>query len=124
MREGLVGTMSLPPLPLSLLSQVGMTALVIGTALALTPQLPRLVLEPLVATGRRVLTWYLWHVAVLMTLYSVGAKQQLPPAGAMLVGVALWGCALGWSYWRRNPIGLMEGFMRWLAGPPSRASVH
>jgi uncharacterized protein len=114
-REGLVGTLSLPPLPLSLLSEVGTTALVIGTALALVPRLPRVVVEPLVATGRRALTWYLWHVAVLMTLYAMGAKQQLAPASAIVVGVLLWGWALVWSHCQRERIGVMERFMRWAA---------
>jgi uncharacterized membrane protein YeiB len=117
-REGLVGTLSLPPLPLSLLSEVGTTALLLGTSLALVPRLPRALIDPLVATGRRALTWYLWHVAVLMTLYALGAKQRLSPALAISIGAALWTWAVAWSHWRHDSPGVFERFLRWAAGRP------
>ena len=115
-REGLVGTLSLPPLPLSLLSEVGTTALVLGTALALVPRLPRGIVEPLVATGRRALTWYLGHVAVLMSMYGLGFKQQVTPVVAIGVGVVMWVWAVAWSQWRKEQMGLFERVMRWAAG--------
>ena len=116
-REGLVGTTSLPPLPLFLLSAAGTTALLLGTALALVPRLSRGLVEPLVATGRRALTWYLLHIAVLMTLYALGAKQQLSPPFAILAGLALFAGAVVWSHRHRDRPGMFEQLMRRAAGP-------
>jgi uncharacterized membrane protein YeiB len=122
-REGLVGTTSMPPLPLFLLSAVGTTSLLLGTTLALVPRLSPARLEPLIATGRRALTWYLLHVAVLMSLYALGAKQQLSPVLAMLVGVALFVGAVVWSQRHRDRPGLFEQFMRTAAGGTRRQPV-
>lgn len=116
-REGLVGTTSLPPLPLFLLSAVGTTSLLLGSALALVPRLPRRVVEPLVATGRRALTWYLLHIGLLMTLYALGFRQRFTPALAMACGGALFAVAVVWSYRQRAHPGLFERFMRWAATP-------
>lgn len=115
-REGLVGTSSLPPLPLFLLSAAGTTSLVLGTTLALVPHFSRTQLAPLIATGRRALTWYLLHIAVLMSLYAMGAKQQLSPVSAMLVGIALFAGAVAWSQRHRDRPGFFEQLMRKAAG--------
>ncbi len=114
-REGLVGTTSLPPLPLFLVSAVGTTALLLGSVVALVPHLPRGLVEPLVATGRRALTWYLLHIVLLMTLYAAGFRHRWSPGVAITIGVAMFGWAVGWSQWRRARPGLLERFMRWAA---------
>jgi uncharacterized protein len=115
-REGLVGTTSLPPLPLFMLSAVGTTSLLLGSVLALVPHLPRAFVEPLVATGRRALTWYLLHIALLMTLYAAGFRQRWSPGVAIAIGVSMFVWAVAWSQWRRARPGLFERFMRWAAG--------
>ena len=116
-REGLVGTTSLPPLPLFLLSAAGTTSLVLGIVLALVPRLTRRVVDPLVATGRRALTWYLLHVLALMSLYAAGLRQQLTPEAAIGAGVVLFVVAVAWSQWRRERPGPFERLMRWAAAP-------
>ncbi len=120
-REGLVGTTSLPPLPLFLLSAVGTTWLVLGTMLALVPHLSTRLIEPLVATGRRALTWYLWHIVLLMTLYVSGAKQSLPPGVAIGVGLMAFAGAVAWSHTHRAEAGWIERQMRrWSEGGTTR----
>ncbi len=114
-REGLVGTTSLPPLPLFLLSALGTTSLLLGTVLLLLPRLPRAVAGPLTAVGRRALTWYIWHIAVLMTLYAVGFHHRLSAAAAIVVGVALFLFAVVWSRSHASTSGLLERMMRRLS---------
>ncbi len=111
-REGLVGTTSLPPLPLSIASEIGTTALLLGSAYALVPRLGSLPREVLSATGRRALTWYIWHVVVLVGAAASGALHRLSAAQAIGVGVLLFGFAAGWSYWFRQQPGTLERWMR------------
>jgi uncharacterized membrane protein YeiB len=115
-REGLVGTTSLPPLPLFLLSAMGTTALLLGTVLAIVPRLSPSAIAPLVATGRRALTWYVWHVVVLVALYTLGPRQALPPMEAIAAGVVMFAVAVAWSHRHRDRPGMCERFMRWAAG--------
>ncbi|WP_373063619.1 DUF418 domain-containing protein [Gemmatimonas sp.] len=111
-REGLVGTTSLPPLPLFLLSAVGTTSLVLGSAFMLVPHAPRWVVEPLVATGRRAITWYVLHVALPVTLYSLAWRNSRTPAEAIAIGLAIFSAAVCWSFWRRTEPGLFESLVR------------
>jgi uncharacterized protein len=111
-RDALVGTTSLPPLPLFMLSAIGSTALVLGTVLLLMPVAPRGVVAALAATGRRALTWYLLHVLVLVSLYSTPAKNALSAEAAILVGVALFVGALAWSGTHSTTTGVFERLMR------------
>jgi uncharacterized membrane protein YeiB len=115
-REGLVGTTSLPPLPLFMLSAIGTTALLLGAVLLLMPVTPASVVTILAATGRRALTWYILHVVVLVSLYATGAKNSLSTTNALLVGVALFGGAAWWSGQYRTTSGVFEGMMRRLSG--------
>jgi hypothetical protein len=116
-REGLVGTTSLPPLPLFLLSAIGTTCLVLGTMLALTPHLPERVVAALVATGRRALTWYVWHIALLVVAFSVGARSMLSSTAAIGVGVAAFAGAVAWSWQHRQTSGWLERRLRALTQP-------
>ncbi len=115
-REGLVGTTSLPPLPLFMLSAIGTTSLLLGAVLLLIPVAPASVVTILAATGRRALTWYVLHVVVLASLYATGAKNALSTTNALLVGVALFGGAAWWSGQHRTTSGIFEGMMRRLSG--------
>jgi uncharacterized membrane protein YeiB len=115
-REGLVGTTSLPPLPLFMLSAFGTTSLLLGAVLLLMPVAPASVVTILAATGRRALTWYILHVVVLVSLYATGAKNSLSTTNALLVGVALFGGAAWWSGQYRTTSGVFEGMMRRLSG--------
>jgi len=111
-REGLVGTTSLPPLPLFMLSAVGSTALLLGAVLRLVPLAPRRVVTLLSATGRRALTWYVLHVVVLVTLHESGARNVLSPGVAIGVGVAMFVGAALWSSKHSATQGVLETLMR------------
>lgn len=118
-REGLVGTTSLPPMPLFMLSAVGSTALLIGSVLMLVRLLPVALVATLAATGRRALTWYLSHIAILMTLYASGANGTLRSSLAILFGVALFIGAALWSHRHRTTTGVVETLMRRMSAPHS-----
>jgi len=111
-REGLVGTTSLPPLPLFLLSAVGTTWLVLGTVLALAPRLSPRVVQPLAAPGRRALTWYLVHIVVLVAAYDSGMRQSLTPGIAIGVGALAFVGAVVWSNAYRAQAGWIERKVR------------
>jgi uncharacterized protein len=115
-REGLVGTTSLPPLPLFMLSAIGTTSLLLGAVLLLVPVAPASVVTILAATGKRALTWYVLHVVVLVSLYAAGANNALSTTSALLVGVGLFGGAAWWSAQRRTTSGVFEAMMRRLSG--------
>lgn len=115
-REGLVGTTSLPPLPLFMLSAVGTTSLLLGSVLLLLPKLPRIITDTLVATGRRALTWYIWHIVILMTLYAFGYHHILSANASIVCGLLLFTVAVGWSRARASTPGLLESLMRRLSG--------
>jgi uncharacterized protein len=111
-REGLVGTTSLPPLPLFMLSAVGSTAVLLGAVLRLAPIAPRGVVTMLSATGRRALTWYVLHVMVLVALHVGGAGHSLSTAWAISAGVALFAGAALWSWRHADSHGTLETLMR------------
>jgi len=131
-REGLVGTTSLPPMPLFMLSAIGTTSLLLGGVLLVVTVAPARLVAMLAAMGRRALTWYVLHVVVLVTLYSTGVKNSLSAGTAMFVGVALFSGAAWWSDRRRTTTGVFESMMRRLSGgqsvaaeparPPARAA--
>lgn len=123
-REGLVGTTSLPPLPLFMLSAIGTTSLLLGAVLLLMPVVPASVVSMLAATGRRALTWYVLHVVVLVSLYAIGAKNALSTTNALLVGVALFGGAAWWSGKHQTTNGMFEAMMRRLSGGTPRRTVN
>jgi uncharacterized protein len=114
-REGLVGTTSLPPLPLFMLSAAGSTALLLGAVLRLVPVAPRGVIQALAATGRRALTWYVLHVALLVSLHAMGVKNTLSAAWSIAVGVAMFGVAALWSSGHSATPGIFEALMRALS---------
>jgi len=121
-REGLVGTTSLPPMPLFMLSAIGTTSLLLGGVLLVVTVAPARLVAMLAATGRRALTWYVLHVVVLVTLYSTGVKNSLSAGTAMFVGVALFSGAAWWSDRRRTTTGVFESMMRRLSGGQSVAA--
>ncbi len=121
-REGLVGTTSLPPMPLFMLSAIGTTSVLLGSVLLLVPVSPARLVATLAATGRRALTWYVLHVVVLVMLYSTGVKNLLSTATAMFIGVALFSGAAWWSHRRRTTTGVFESMMRRLSSDqPARS---
>lgn len=111
-REGLVGTTSLPPMPLFIISAFGTTAILLGTGYAIVPRLSAFWRDVLSATGRRALTWYIWHVVVLMSAAAAGALHTISAAQAIGVGLLLFGFAAAWSYRLRDRAGMLEQWMR------------
>jgi uncharacterized membrane protein YeiB len=111
-REGVVGTTSLPPLPLFMLSAFGTTAILLGAGYALVPRLGGFWRDLLSATGRRALTWYVWHIVVLMSAAAAGALHTISAAQAIAVGLLLFAVAAAWSYRHRDRAGMLEQWMR------------
>lgn len=123
-REGLIGTTSLPPLPLFLLSAVGTTCLVLGAMLALTSRLPTPLVAALVATGRRALTWYVLHIVALVIALSAGARAVLTSTTAIGVGVTAFVGAIAWSWRHRHTTGWLEQQLRALTQPRVATAVE
>ena len=116
-REGVVGTTSLPPMPIFVLSAIGTTAVLLGATMLLLPHLPGSLRLMLSATGRRALTWYLVHVVVLVTLHTTALKNAMTATAAIAVGLGLFVVAALWSYQFRNTTGRLESLLRRLSDP-------
>ncbi len=111
-RTALIGTGSMPPMPLFVLSAFGTTSVLLGLVLLLTPRLSETVRGALVATGRRALTWYIVHIVVLVALWTAGAAAQLSAGSAMGVGVCGFLAAAWYSSRYRTTSGTLERWLR------------
>jgi len=122
-REGVVGTTSLPPMPLFMISAFGTTSFLLGAVGALLPHVSQHIVQPLAATGRRALTWYLLHVVFLMSLYTSGFNNFLSAPLAIAAGIGMFAVAVTWSYLKRNTTGVIEKSMRQLTMVKSWSNV-
>lgn len=120
----LFGTGSMPPLPLFLASAAGTTALTLALALGLAERTPAWLREALSATGRRALTWYLGHIALLVGLYLGGIRHRFAPGAAMALGLAGFAAAVALSYRWRARQGLLERALRWVSRPLSPSAAR
>jgi uncharacterized membrane protein YeiB len=127
----LLGTESMPPLPLFLLAAGGAAVSVISICtLAADRFQGSLAIRALAATGRMALTWYLCHIVLTWLVAVVAAVLELPeiaalkPSDSQLLGVEFFlvsgflalaiaaSSLFAWLGWR----GPAERLMRRLAG--------
>jgi uncharacterized membrane protein YeiB len=114
--EFLFGTVSMPPLPLFLLSAGGTATTVIALCLVVSDSTwLRRWLEPFVAAGRMALTWYVLHIVLgLGTLELLGLTETLSLPTAVGVGCGVFAMILLISVVRMRTwrIGPLEKLMR------------
>lgn len=115
----LVGTESMPPLPLFLLASGGTAVAVIALSVRLASRWPTRLWRPLVDTGQMALTWYFAHIVLgLGTVVALGlvSTQSLPrSAGCGVLFFALV-VLLSWLWKKRFRHGPLEWIMRKVAG--------
>jgi len=112
----LFGTVSMPPLPLFLVSACGTATAVIASCLLATGnEFTRTLLQPLAATGQMALTWYVLHITVglgVLDAFGLDETMSLPAAVALGCGV-FGGIVLVSKLWlRRSASGPFERLMR------------
>jgi uncharacterized membrane protein YeiB len=118
--KALFGTLSMPPLPLFLLSAGGTATVIIALCVRLAETWPAAFwLNPLAATGQMALTWYFGHIILglgTVVLCGLTASQPLPVAQGC--GVLFFALAVGisWLWKKRFRHGPLEWGMRRLAG--------
>ncbi len=114
--HALLGTGSMPPLPLFLLSSCGASVAIIALSLMLAETAPtsRFV-KALVDTGRLAFTWYVAHIVLgLGTIEALGLTGTETPERAALAAVAFFATAVAvsWFWLRRFRHGPLEWLMR------------
>ncbi|NTX15811.1 DUF1624 domain-containing protein [Myxococcus sp. CA056] len=117
----LLGTHSIPPMPLFMLSALGIACLVLGGGFVLGDHLPRRLQEALVSTGRLALTWYLGHVLLLVGLALAGYGNRLSALAAMGVAFAGFAGVVAVSTLRSGAPMLLERMLRRFSTPSPRA---
>lgn len=115
-RWAVVGTGSLPPMPLFMISAVGTTCLALACGPWLATVLPDRARRALVATGRRALTWYVAHIVLLVALYVAGVRNAVPVAQAMAWGLTGFLLAAVYSALRHQTPGWWEQALRQVGG--------
>jgi uncharacterized membrane protein YeiB len=118
--EAMLGTASMPPMPLFLLSAVGTAIFVIAASVWVAKRFAGwLVVRSMVAAGQMAFTWYVGHIVlglggvILLGLYddqSVGAGVA---AGTAFFALA---CVVSFFWRRRFRHGPLEWLMRRVAG--------
>lgn len=118
--RALVGTESMPPLPLFLLAAGGTAVAVLALCLSVTQRSPAaLPVRALVATGQMAFTWYVAHILLgLGLVVAMGwDKADSTPVG-LGAGLAFFTIAVAVSLlWKRHARhGPLEAMMRKIAG--------
>lgn len=116
--KALLGTDSLPPMPLFLLSSLGLGMCVIMLSIW-AQELPSLkrFLTPFAQTGRLAFTWYLLHIIVVLTAgYATSFEGTVPIAQSLLASLlfAISMVAVSNIYLARFRLGPLEALMRLL----------
>jgi len=116
------GTVSMPPLPVFLFAAASTATAVIALCVRLAAiPLFSPILRPFAATGRLALTWYLGHIAVVVSLWisvDAGVLEKTPLPAAVASGLAFFGgSAVASTAWlRRFRSGPLEAVMRAVTG--------
>jgi uncharacterized membrane protein YeiB len=116
----LLGTTSMPPLPLFLLSAAGTAVAVIAASVGVAERFPLApVVRALVATGQLAFSWYVGHIFLgLGAVIALGLTETRPLAVGVGTGFAFFTVAavisLAWRKWFRY--GPLEWVMRRVAG--------
>jgi uncharacterized protein len=117
--KALLGTESMPPLPLFLLAGGGAAVAVIAVSVRLTEACPAALLKPLVATGQMALTWYCAHIVLgLGAVALLGLTTSQPLRVAVGCGLLFFVLAvlLSWPWKRQFRHGPLEWVLRTIAG--------
>jgi uncharacterized protein len=117
--KALVGTQSMPPLPLFLLTGGGTAVAVIALCVRLATQWPTRLWRPLVDTGQMALTWYFAHIILgLGTVVALGlvSTQSLPEAAGCGVLFFVLAVLISWLWKKVFRHGPLEWAMRKVAG--------
>lgn len=117
--KALVGTESMPPLPLFLLAAGGTAVTIIALCVRLAARRPTRLWRPLVDTGQMAFTWYFAHIILgLGTVEALGlvSTESLPRAagcGVLFFALAI---QLSWLWKKAFRHGPLEWIMRKVAG--------
>jgi uncharacterized membrane protein YeiB len=117
--KALVGTESMPPLPLFLLAGGGTAVAVIALCVRLATQWPPRFWRPLVDTGQMAFTWYFGHIILgLGTVEALGlvSTQSLPRAAGCGVLFFVLAVLISWLWKEVFRHGPLEWVMRKVAG--------
>jgi uncharacterized membrane protein YeiB len=118
--RALVGTDSMPPLPLFLLAAGGAAVAVMAACLIVATARPRWrVVRALVATGQMAFTWYVAHILLgLGFVVAMGWDRAASAPLGLLAGMAFFGLAVAvstvWKSFVRH--GPLEWLLRRVAG--------
>lgn len=111
----MVGTQSMPPLPLFLLSSGGLAVTVICTCVFVVDcwQWERL-FTPLVAAGQMAFTWYMAHIAICLALESA-TGGTVGPGTSLAAALGFFSAMLLVSYFYKRSFkqGPLEALLRW-----------
>jgi uncharacterized membrane protein YeiB len=118
--HAMLGTGSMPPMPLFLLSTTGAAILVIGASTWAADRFaPNVIVRAMVATGQMAFTWYVAHIVLgLGGVILLGLYDRQPVAAGVAGGVVFFALACVVSLWwlRRWKHGPLEWLMRRVAG--------
>jgi uncharacterized membrane protein YeiB len=117
--KALVGTESMPPLPIFLMASGGTAVALIAMCVCLTEKWPTLYWRPLVVTGQMALTWYFGHIILgLGTVVTLGLEGAQPLPIAFVVGLLffLLAVCVSWLWKMKFRHGPLEWVMRSVAG--------
>ncbi|HEY7155482.1 MAG TPA: DUF418 domain-containing protein [Gemmataceae bacterium] len=117
--KALVGTESMPPLPLFLLASGGTAVAVIALSVRMAARWPSPLWRPLIDTGQMALTWYFAHIVLgLGTVAALGLVATQSLARAAGYGVFFFALAvlLSWLWKKIFRHGPLEWIMRKIAG--------
>jgi uncharacterized protein len=118
--RALVGTESMPPLPLFLLAAGGTAVAVMSLCLSVARRSPTaLPVRALVATGQMAFTWYVAHILLgLGFVVAMGWDKASSTRAGLVTGLAFFALAVAASLlWKRHARhGPLEGLMRKIAG--------
>lgn len=112
--RALLGTGSMPPLPLFLLASGGLSVAIIALSLMLAEARRNAgVVQAFVATGQLAFTWYMAHIILgLGAIEGLGLTGTQSPEVALLAAVGFFATALGASWaWRKFA---RHGPLEWL----------
>jgi uncharacterized membrane protein YeiB len=115
-----LGTASMPPMPLFQLSAVGTAVAVIAASIWVAERFAEsVVVRALVATGQLAFTWYVGHIAFgLGAVMALGLTEDRPLSIGLATGAGFFAVAtVVSSFWRRRfRLGPLEWLMRRVAG--------
>lgn len=114
----ILGTDSLPPMPLFLLSSTGVSIAIIALCVELCERLPKAWYQPLAAAGQLAFTWYIGHIFIVVAagvITDFAGDFLLKKTYTIAIGFAVVMCAISAVYKRRFRHGPLEWLLRKVA---------